>query len=164
MPGQGINSMENLIIKQCSDEKEITEALSLAWRVFLEYEASDRAPEEMEKFRESIYDGSFLDALTIYAAYQKDKMAGMIATCNSGSHIALFYVDGNFHRQGIGRELFEEAGKHNTAGFMTVNSSLYAIPVYHKLGFADMDTVQNAGRMKFMPMKMEKYPKDGHER
>ena len=156
MPGQGINSMENLVIKQCSNEKEIAEALSLAWRVFLEYEASDCAPEEVEKFRESIQGSLFLDALTIYAAYREDKVVGMIAVRSSGSHIALFYVDGNFHRQGIGRELFEEAGKHNFAGFMTVNSSLYAIPVYHKLGFADMDTVQNAGRMRFMPMRMEK--------
>lgn len=43
----------------------------------------------------------------------------------------------------------------------TVNSSPYAVPVYHKLGFIDMDSEQLADGMRFTPMKFERYRDNG---
>ena len=39
----------------------------------------------------------------------------------------------------------------------TVNSSPYAVPVYHKLGFIDMDSEQLSDGIRFTPMKFERY-------
>ena len=35
------------------------------------------------------------------------------------------------------------------------NSSPYAVPVYHKLGFVDTDTEQLSDGMRYTPMKFE---------
>ncbi len=43
----------------------------------------------------------------------------------------------------------------------TVNSSPYAVPVYHKLGFIDMVSEQLADGMRFTPMKFERYQDNG---
>lgn len=39
---------------------------------------------------------------------------------------------------------------------ITVNSSPYAVPVYHKLGFVDMDVEQISDGMRYTPMKYER--------
>lgn len=76
--------------------------------------------------------------LYILGAYKDDNLVGIIATRNKGSHIALFFVNGKYHRQGIGRKLFNAMLENNHYSKITVNSSLYAVDVYHKLGFYDV--------------------------
>ena len=39
---------------------------------------------------------------------------------------------------------------------ITVNSSPYAVPVYHKLGFVDTDVEQISDGMRYTPMKYER--------
>ena len=38
---------------------------------------------------------------------------------------------------------------------MTVNSSPYAVPIYHKLGFYDVDSEQVVKGVRFTPMEFE---------
>ena len=120
----------------------------------MKYEAPDYTQEGMDEFYKSIHDTEYLEMLTIYAAYKADKMIGVVATRSNGNHIALFFVDGNYHRQGIGKKLFEVVLKQNNSGYITVNSSPYAVPIYHKLGFQDTDTEQVVNGLKFVPMHM----------
>lgn len=81
---------------------------------------------------------------------------GVVAT-RQPCHISLLFVDKEHHRQGIGRELlstitsfYKEAGVNRE---MTVNSSPYAVEIYHKLGFMDTDTEQLVNGIRFTPMK-----------
>ena len=57
-----------------------------------------------------------------------------------------------YHRKGIGRLLFEKACSDNISGTITVNSSPYAIEVYHNLGFADTDIEQVTDGLRYTPM------------
>ena len=86
-------------------------------------------------------------------------MVGIIATRNKGSHIALFFVEGKYHRQGIGRKLFNGILENNSYSKITVNSSLYAADVYHKLGFCDIYcdiyTEQVINGVRFIPMELK---------
>ena len=82
-------------------------------------------------------------------------MLGIIATKNY-NHIALFFVDGKFHKRGIGRALFDKICELNTAGYYTVNSSPYAKGVYEHLGFEYTDSEQSVNGLKFYPMKNDK--------
>lgn len=71
-------------------------------------------------------------------------------------HICCFFVKAQYHRQGIGRKLWEyvlSSSKNNT---FTVHSSPYAVPVYRKLGFVDTNTEQSADGMRYTPMKFER--------
>ena len=136
-------------------QDEIEKTLSLVWKVFQKYEVPDYTKEGTEEFYKSIHDESYLSELFCYGAFIHDELVGVIATRNSGSHIALFFVDGKYHRQGIGRQLFQTAQRANYSDRMTVNSSPYAVPVYHKLGFKDTDTEQTVNGLRFTPMELK---------
>ena len=59
-------------------------------------------------------------------------------------------------RWNIGRKLWDFLRENSSSKTITVNSSPYAVPVYHKLGFVDTDTEQLSDGMRYIPMKFEK--------
>lgn len=133
-------------------ELELERALELAGRVFLEYEGPDYTQEGIEEFQQSIKNPDYYGKLRFYGAFENGELRGTLATRSEGSHIALFFVDGRYHRMGIGRKLFELAKRNNSSDKMTVNASPYANAVYHKLGFVDTDSEQIVCGMRYTPM------------
>lgn len=140
--------------------EEWEEAMGLAWRTFLRYEAGDYTEEGIEHFLDFITDTG-LKRMFDYGAYQvmgafwNGKMAGMIALRNE-SHISLLFVDQKYHFQGIARNLMNamcnyvksELGRYR----VTVNSSPYAVGFYHKVGFADTGPQTHADGIIYTPM------------
>ena len=131
------------------------DALELVWKVFLKYEAPDYTKEGADEFFKSIHDDEWLNQIKMYGAFDGDRLVGVIATRQEGTHIALFFVDGEYHRKGIGRLLFQRVLEDNKVNYMTVNSSPYAVPVYEKLGFEATDKEQVKNGLKFTPMKYQ---------
>jgi len=127
-------------------------ALKLAWSVFQEFEGPDYAPEGIATFKACLDDPEFTGRLTMYGAFHDDCLDGVIATRNSGSHIALLFVRGACHRQGIGRQLFDHVLHFAPGRQMTVNSSPYALKVYEKLGFSASAPEQLTDGIRFIPM------------
>ena len=121
------------------------EALQLARRVFMDYGA-----EGIRSFADFLQNGTH--HLAVFGAWEQDKLVGMIATRSECKHIALFFVDGQYHRQGIGKKLFEAVLEHGTANEITVHASPYAVRVYHRLGFTDTDTEQLTDGIRYTPM------------
>lgn len=149
-----------MLIKKIS-ENEIKETLELVLRVFLQYEAPDYSDEGIESFkRTALYNQAFISSLTMYGAYDNDKITGMIATRNNGNHIALFFVDSQYQQKGIGKMLFQTMLAQSTAGEITVNSSPYAKEVYHHLGFTDTAQEQCADGIRYIPMVYKKNTSD----
>jgi GNAT superfamily N-acetyltransferase len=137
-------------------QPEKTDAMNLVWSVFLEFEAPDYTDEGINTFHDFINNDDAINGLEIYGAYENGNLIAVIATRNKGNHIALFFVLGKYHRQGVGRKLFEWILEKSTSKIMTVNSSPYAIEIYHKLGFTDTDIEQTKEGMRFTPMKYQK--------
>lgn len=132
-------------------------AIELAGRVFMEFEAPDYSREGIEAFFDTaLRNEDFLNRLTIYGAFEGNELVGMIATRQEGRHIALFFVEGKYHRQGIGRRLFCAAAKNCTADEMTVNASPYAVEVYRRLGFYEMGGEETVTGIRFTPMVYKK--------
>ncbi|MBQ3842674.1 MAG: GNAT family N-acetyltransferase [Ruminiclostridium sp.] len=138
------------------ERDELKPALDLVWKVFLEYEAPDYSREGVEEFYKSIHDEKFLSKLTVYGAFttEDNELVGVTATRSEGTHIALFFVDGKYHRHGIGRMMFETAKERCPTKKMTVNSSPYALPIYRKLGFKDTALEQVINGLRFTPMEL----------
>ena len=146
--------MITLVIRKTL-EKEMSKALELVWKVFMEYEAPDYTEEGIIEFKKAIDDISWVRARDFYGAYdENNNILGVIATKDL-THIALFFVDGKHHKQGIGRKLFDKVKSLNSGKFFTVNSSPYAHEVYKHLGFVDTDSEQSINGLKFYPMKMK---------
>lgn len=136
-------------------KEEMPEALDLTWRTFLEFEAPDYTEEGIEEFRRTIHDEEWLAARDFWGAFDNGKLLGLIAT-KEYKHIALFFVDGIYHKQGIGKSLFNKICELNETGTYTVNSSPYARGVYEHLGFEYTDSRQCVHGLIFYPMKNDK--------
>ena len=133
-------------------EKDMPKALALVLEVFMAYEAPEYSKEGVETFTQCAKDPSWVKSLKFYGAYKDDEIVGVIATRNNGNHIALFFVKGECHKQGIGRKLFEEVVKNNKGNAITVNSSPYAVGIYEHLGFSKLQEEQLADGIRYTPM------------
>lgn len=139
------------IVKLKKDQ--YNEAIELAWNVFQEYEAPDYSKEGIESFYKSIHSDEYIEQLEIFAAFENEKLIGIIATRNNGNHIALFFVKGEEQNKGIGRELFQRICLENLSGKITVNSSPYAVEIYHRLGFINTDNEKITDGIRYTPME-----------
>lgn len=145
---------QNISVKELN-HKELSEALSLIWQVFLQYETPDYTKEGIDEFYKSIHDENYLSQLHVLGAFENEKLLGVIATRNQGTHIALFFVDGQYQKKGIGKQLFQAVWEDCPTSRITVNSSPYAVPIYHKLGFCDTDKEKVVNGLRFTPMEFE---------
>jgi ribosomal protein S18 acetylase RimI-like enzyme len=91
-----------------------------------------------------------------------DKIVGVISIRISDhiNHIRLLFVDGEYHRRGIARQLLEKAleirrGCDPTISEITVKSSPYALPIYGKLGFHQLGPERVENGMRFTPMVLK---------
>lgn len=137
------------------------DAMGLAWKTFLEFEAGDYSPEGVRSFEDFITDTGLKrmfqsGAYQMMTACQGKKMVGMI-TLRNEMHISLLFVDKAYHRQGIGRTLIEhmasyvrdELGKSR----ITVNASPYGVPFYHRIGFRDLGGERCQDGIIYTPME-----------
>ncbi len=143
-------------------QREWEEAMALAWKTFLEFEADDYSLEGIRSFEDFITDSTLrrmfiMGAYQMFVALDGSRMAGMI-TVRSNSHISLLFVDKEYHRKGIGRALME-----GLCGYLrnelnirrvTVNASPFGIGFYHRIGFTDMEQEQTSSGIRYTPMEM----------
>ncbi len=108
---------------------------------------------------------SFLDGLTPpayaerirspnyrhYVAEDSTGACGIIAL-RDGSHLYHLFVRADAHRRGIARALWEHAMALSDHSTFTVNSSLFAVPVYERLGFVARTPPQTANGLVFVSM------------
>lgn len=141
-------------IKELS-RKKLNKALPLVWDVFSKYEATNYSESGKQAFWNAIHSEEYLDSLTAYGAFDGKELLGIIATRNEGSHIALFFVDGAHQGKGIGKKLWNTVLAENTSKTVTVHSSLFATPIYSKLGFVQTDDVQDDGGIQYVPMEYQ---------
>ena len=146
-------------INQLSRE-DIPSAIDLVWEVFDEFEMPDYSPEGTEEFRRTVNRDNITDMVNrgdmrLWGSRVEGGLSGVIAMRGS-NHISLLFVRKQYHRQGIARRLFEtvldEIRKDTGIATITVNSSPYAVTVYHHLGFTDTAPEQTINGIRFTPM------------
>jgi GNAT superfamily N-acetyltransferase len=151
---EGRREHMNILKLQKSD---IRDALDLVWTVFLEFEAPDYTSQGIEEFKKFISYDSMIELvekeeLFFWGCTVSNELAGVIATRGT-NHVCLLFVKKEFHRKGIAKRLFQEVlESQKSVDYITVNSSPYAVEVYHRLGFVDADSKQNVNGMRFTPM------------
>ena len=112
---------------------------------------------ESEKFLKRAQEG-----VLFLVAEIGDKIVGVISIriSDHSNHIRLLFVDGEYHRRGIARQLLEKAleirrGCDPTISEITVKSSPYAVAIYEKLGFQKLGPERVENGMRFIPMVMK---------
>ena len=135
---------------------QIADAIDLIWTTFLQFEAPDYSEEGIQSFKDFIENKDIISSLEFWGAYDSQILKGVIATNENRKHICCFFVKAEYHRQGIGRKLWEYLLENSKSEVITVNSSPYAVPIYHRLGFVDTETEQLSDGMRYTPMKYER--------
>ncbi|MDD6212887.1 MAG: GNAT family N-acetyltransferase [Clostridiales bacterium] len=134
-------------------KEEIPEALALIWDVFYEYVSPDYSEEGTETFRNCLHDEAYLAGIVFYGAFDGKTMTGAVGIRPERRHICFFFVNGKYHRKGIGTKLFQLMIQNYSGGPFTLNSSPYGLPFYENLGFAATDQEQIIDGIRFTPMK-----------
>lgn len=108
-----------------------------------------------EALQERLATGNFA-----FAAFNGGVPVGYMEIRSCCTHICLLFVKKEYQRRGIARKLLELAvtecrARGARAGFLDVNSSPYAVPVYEKLGFVKTGDEMTVKGIRFTPMKLE---------
>ena len=140
---------------------EWQDAMALAWKTFLRFEADVYSPQGVKNFENFITDSTLhrmfvMGVYQMFVAVKDSKIIGMI-TLRESSHISLLFVDEAYHRQGIGRGLIGYLADYLRtevgAWRMTVNSSPYGVGFYHKMGFRDIRPEEMKDGIIYTPME-----------
>ena len=146
---------KNRFVIRSLSEDERPVVLELAWRVFSEYESPDYAPEGTEEFHKCLHDEEYLHGLQYYGAFDGEKLVGEIAIRPDRKHICFFFVDGRYHRLGIGTRMFRRLLEDYPSETITLNSSPFGLPFYKAIGFVPTDEEKTVNGIRFTPMKYE---------
>ena len=142
------------IIHRLSEDERQT-ALDLAWDIFSEYESLDYSAEGTDEFRKCLHDEGYLSWLHYYGAFDGKKLIGEIAIRPDKKHICFFFVDGRYHRRGIGTRMFRHLLEDYPDETVTLNSSPHGLPFYKAIGFVSTDEEKTVNGIRFTPMKYE---------
>lgn len=143
-------------------QEEWEDAMGLAWKTFLEFEAGDYSPEGIRSFEDFVTDTNLKRAFEagnyqMMTVYDAGRMIGMI-TLRNKMHISLLFVDKAYHFRGIGKALIGHMATFVQKEFgsprMTVNASPYGVPFYHKVGFRDTGPQKCQDGIIFTPMEV----------
>lgn len=156
-----MEDIENSYLVRAAYRDEWQEAMGLAWRTFLKFEAPEYSPEGVRSFNDFITDSTLhkmflLGSYQMFVACMDGKMVGMI-TLRNESHISLLFVDERYHRRGIGRALMrclcDYLLTEMSVDRVTVNASPYGLGFYHRLGFRDLGMQTQKDGIIYTPME-----------
>lgn len=133
-------------------ENERSDALSLALDVFMEYEAPEYSESGVEEFKKCLKDENYLSGIEYYGAFDGKKLVGFVGIKPERNHICFYFVNGKFHRRGIGKALFNFMIKNYPNVSITVNSSPFGVPFYKSVGFVQTSGEQTVNGIRFTPM------------
>ena len=114
---------------------EWDDAMTLAWKTFMQFEADIYTDEGIRNFEDFITDTTLhrmflMGVYQMFVALDKNRIVGMI-TLRNASHISLLFVDEKYHRRGIGRALIEYIREYLLSeagiGKVTVNAAPYGV-------------------------------------
>lgn len=153
--------METLYQIRSAYRDEWQDAMALAWKTFLRFEADVYSPEGVKNFENFITDSTLyrmfvMGTYQLFVAVDQGSVVGMI-TLRDLTHISLLFVDEKYHRQGIGRALMKYLTNYLLteigADRVTVNASPYGVGFYHKLGFRDIRPEEMRDGIIYTPME-----------
>jgi GNAT superfamily N-acetyltransferase len=131
--------------------KEQSEAMDLVWKVFLETGALGYSKEAINSFRAFLHNESQIKQLMIYGAFAEQKIIGVLAVRNP-KQIALFFIAKEYQKKGIGRALFDAWLSKAKVDTVNVNSALFSVDFYRRLGFIPADSEQFRDGIRYLPM------------
>lgn len=143
--------------------EEWTDAMALAWRTFLQFEAGEYDAEGVKNFYKLVTSTELEKMFLVgeykaIGAFDKGNIVGIIGARNT-NFLSILFVDEKYHRRGIGTELvgaLVDYLQENTAEKkLLVFAAPYAKEFYHHIGFEDIDELQRKNGIIYTPMVLK---------
>jgi ribosomal protein S18 acetylase RimI-like enzyme len=159
----GIGGMDDTVSfreMKAGDENAVSK---MVIRTFSKFVAPGYSSEGIEEFLGGATPESILHRVQqgriFLVAVIKDEIVGVIAI-RDHNHISWLFVDAKYHRRGIAKGLLKRAleiCRNHDPGIaeITVNSSPYAVFIYKRLGFQQLQPEQVRNGMRFVPMLLK---------
>lgn len=94
----------------------------------------------------------------VYRVAEDDGAVAGVVALRGNTHLYHLFVAPDGHRRGLARRLWTEAMeaalRAGNPGEFTVNSSVYAVPVYERFGFVPTGPRVEANGIAFVPMRL----------
>lgn len=153
------------------ERPDMDAAFSLIWETFLAFEAPDYGPEGVAAFRRTIIDDQAFRAACrsgenrMWGAFHGNRLIGVFGM-RGPSHICLVFSHRDYHRKGVATAIFQRLLadiriENPDITELTLNSSPYGLPFYHRLGFVDTAKEQIADGIRFTPMRYDLNVQEG---
>lgn len=144
---------------QPADAPVIANLIAGLAHYFLADPAATEAGAFMESFSVDAVARCIADpAIDYVVACVGNELAG-VGALRGQTHVHHLFVRADLHGQGVARGLWQrlKAGALTAdgAGCFTVNSSLYAVPMYAAFGFAPTAEVQARNGVRYQPMALQ---------
>jgi len=146
---------------QSGQEKTVSE---MVWNVFNEFVAPGYPKEGIDTFMRFTSPESLvqmLDSKRFFGicCWYENQLAGFVLV-RDFNHISLLFVDKQFQKQGISKELLRIAlhrcsEKNPFLAEITVNAAPFAVEAYKKLGFAETGESKIEDGIIYIPMSMK---------
>ena len=141
-------------------KEEYELAGKLIWDTYLKTEAKNDTLDGQNRFYTEFVDGDDLnnmlnnETLHLFGYYDDDTLMGLISFMNNG-YIMHLFVGMDYMHRGIARKLLEfifKEAKNQGFNSVTLDSSVYALDFYKKLGFKELgDKIVEDG-MAYIPL------------
>lgn len=150
--------MSDTVAIELMSADDARSVFDLVRRGFESYVKADCTDEGREMFFQAVqyilHDHS--DEYVIFVARSGGAVVGMIAL-GKDDHICLFFVDTPRQGSGIGRALFEAALERwrrwrPSSPAIDVHASLFAVPIYERLGFERQSDVECQNGIQFVKL------------
>ena len=145
------------------DFSNILSAMNLIEECFNKFVAPDYSEKGIETFENSfIHNQKFINKFSngierMYGAYSDSMLVGCLSI-NIYNTVSCVFVKGEFHRKGIATILFNfiiKELKERNERIIKLNSSPYAVPFYHSIGFEDIGEEADYEGIRYIPMRYE---------
>ena len=157
-PGEMRNLADHKLTIRDMASGEEPLVFELVMRGFDEVVRADCTEEGVAEFSRAVH--SFIverqPGHHVTVAERDGRPLGMI-DIRDGWHVSLFFVESGDRGRGVGRALLETALRRPASGAagpaeIAVNSSLWAVPIYERLGFTATGPVSEVKGIRFVPM------------
>ena len=127
---------------------------------FAEFIAEEYSDDGRAEFTRHVQPGALVERSRsnhlVLVAMAGERPAGVIEL-RDNDHVSLLFVDSQFQRHGLARELLMRAlsvARPAKPGLdrVTVNSSRFGVPIYEKLGFRQTGPERSVNGIVFIPM------------
>jgi len=145
-------------------KNDVVEVAHLIKRTYAKYNYKDGSKKAIQRYL-NLYDPKmnlkrikewFFKDTIFYVALSKNKIIGVVR--GNKNRIWNLYVDGSYHRKGIGQKLmanFEKEAQLQGSKIIHLRSSLFAVPFYEKLDYKKTTGIRKSQlllNLKYQPM------------